>query len=108
MPADEINDGDPKDNKISTHAEKIRDFNEDASISGSFILDRLWLYNDRGLNEFEVGDGIRHITGRNYPLASNMGQRLTCPEIVQVIHLIGKNQTQLITRDLRYSEERSV
>jgi hypothetical protein len=104
LPADEPNDG----TSANDHAAKIRDFNEDASISGSFILDRLWLYNDSGLNEFDIGDVISHITGRDYSLAANVGQRTVYPEIVQVIHLIQKNQTQLISRDLRYSEERSV
>ena len=80
---------------IKAHINAIRDANQDISISDQFILDRLWLGDGAGQPDFMVGDTIKSITGRDYNLS-------TAPEIIKVVYLPEKQQTELITRDSRY------
>jgi len=82
------------------YATSIRDSLQDMSISGQFTLDRLWL------NTFKPGDYITQIAGRDYKFKTGLGKSRLYPEIVQVIHLVQKQKTKLITRDLRFSEKR--
>jgi len=86
------------------HLQAIRDANEDMSISGQFTLERLWLGDGSGLPDFMIGDCIEKITGRSYRLSAALGSGTVYPEIVQIIYLPDKQQTKLITRDLRFAE----
>lgn len=92
--------------EISSLAERLGQFGEDQSFSGDFMLDRLWLNNSAGYAEFEIGDVITDINGREHSLATNVANRSVYPEIVQIVHLAQMNKTRLITRDLRFSEVR--
>ncbi len=86
------------------HLQGIREANEDASISGAFTLERLWLGDGRGVADFAIGDCIERITGREYDLGASMGSATVYPEIVQIIYIPANQRMKLITRDLRFAE----
>lgn len=96
LPVDQRDDS----KKFKAYLEKLRDTLQDGSVSGQFTFPRLWL------NDFKIGDSISKIDGRNFNLKTRIGDSTMAPEIVQIIHLIQKQQTKLITRDLRFSEKR--
>jgi len=89
---------------FGNHLQAVRDANEDASISGQFTLDRLWLDDGNGSPDFAVGDSIEAIAGRQYNLSASFNSQTIYPEIIQIIYLPDKQKTKLITRDLRYAE----
>jgi hypothetical protein len=88
---------------FSAHLDAIRKANEDMSISGQFMLERLWLGDGRGVPDFMLGDSIERITGREYPLGISFGGSAAYPEIVQITYLPDKQKMQLLTRDLRFA-----
>jgi hypothetical protein len=96
LPVDQRDDS----KKFKAYLEKLRDTLQDGSVSGQFTFPRLWL------NDFTIGDSISKIDGRNFTMKTRIGDSTMAPEIVQIIHLPQKQQTRLITRDLRYSEKR--
>ncbi len=83
---------------LTASLDRIREANEDMSISGQYVLDRLWL------DAFACGDVVERITGREYDLSVNYGSRTIYPEIIQIVHLPTQQKTMLITRDLRFAE----
>ena len=83
---------------LSASLDRIREANEDMSISGQYLLDRMWL------GAFACGDAIERITGRDYDLSVDYGSRIIYPEIIQIVHLPIQQKTTLITRDLRFAE----
>lgn len=89
---------------LEAHVEAIRRTNEDMSISGRFTLERLWLGDGEGSPDFALGDCIEEITGRDYPLGVDIGDKKLYPEIVQLIYVPDKQMLTLITRDLRFAE----
>jgi len=95
LPVDERDDS----RTFKAYLEKIRQTQQDSSISGQFVLDKLWF-------DFNLGDSITGIDGRGYVLKTQIGDETMAPEIVQIIYLVQKQQTKLITRDLRFSEKR--
>lgn len=102
LPAFEADESDV----LASHLDLLRAVNEDASINGRFVLDRLWVAAaddvDAGVPCFRVGDGITQIAGRDYSLlASYDGQTPVYPEVVQIIYDIERQAQTLITRDLR-------
>ena len=86
------------------HLADIRRACEDASISGKFTLERLWLGDGSGLPDFMPGDCIERITGREYSLAAALNGDPVYPEIVKIVYLPDRQQMMLITRDLRYAD----
>lgn len=90
--------------QITAHIDGIRNANQDMSISGQFILDRLWLGEGSGQPDFMVGDGIKNITGRDYDLKANLAGSTVYPEIVKIVYSPERQHTELITRDLRFAE----
>jgi len=82
------------------YIEYLRNTLQDASISGQFTLERLWL------NTFRPGDCIGKIEGRDCVLKTQNGVQTLYPEIVQIIYLPQHQKVKLITRDLRFSEMR--
>ena len=100
LDADETDSSD----QFDKHLESIRRAYQDPSISGLFVLDRLWLGDGRGRPDFLVGDGIDKITGRNYRLARSSEGRLVYPEIVRIVYWPDRQKTELVTRDLRFVE----
>jgi hypothetical protein len=86
------------------HLSDIRRACEDASISGKFTLDRLWLGDGVGLPAFLPGDCIERITGREYSLAASVNGNPVYPEIIKIVYLPDRQQQILITRDLRYAD----
>jgi len=99
LPAYEVD----SDSVITKHLEKIRDANQHISISGFFVLDRLWLGDGAGRPDFAVGDGIEKVTGRNYDFLIRSGSSYLYPEICQIVYLPDEQKMQLITRDLRFA-----
>lgn len=96
-------------NDIAKKAASIQKITEDRSLAGQFALDRLWLVDtSNNTNYFEPGDGVWLIFGRDIQLTSSMGSTNVHPEIVQVVHDFTKQQTTFSTRDLRWSQGRSV
>lgn len=89
---------------LSDHLDAIRDANQNASLSGIFVLERLWLGDGAGEPHFMIGDGISEITGRDFSLSGKVGDRTVYPEIVRIIYLPAEQKMQLITRDLRFAE----
>ncbi len=89
---------------FSKHLGGIRRANEDMSISGRFVLDRLWLGDGSGEPAFALGDCIEKITGREYRLSASMAGTEVYPEIVKIIYLPGHQKMMLLTRDLRFAE----
>ncbi len=83
---------------LTASLDTIREANEDMSISGQYLLDRMWLA------AFACGDAIEKITGRDYDLSVDYGTRTIYPEIIQIVHLPQQQKTKLITRDLRFAE----
>ncbi len=83
---------------LTASLDRIREANEDMSISGQYLLDRMWL------TAFACGDAIERITGRDYDLSVDYGSRTIYPEIIQIVHLPTQQKTSLITRDLRFAE----
>jgi len=101
LPAWEIDSGDWFDK----HLQAVRDANEDMSVSGQFTLERMWF------DVFAIGDCITKITGRNYNLwagyvyqSGKKAEKVTYPEIIQIIYLPDAQKMKLITRDLRFAE----
>ena len=94
LPADELDTS----AWLTASLDRIRDANEDMSISGQYLLDRMWLA------AFACGDAIEGITGRDYDLSVSYGTRTIYPEIIQIVHLPQRQKTKLITRDLRFAE----
>jgi len=86
------------------HLADIRRACEDASVSGKFTLERLWLGEGSGMPDFMPGDCIERITGREYGLAASLNGEPVYPEIVKVVYLPDRQQMMLITRDLRYAD----
>jgi len=86
------------------HLQGIRDTNESMSVAGQFTLERLWLGDGAGVPAFCLGDGIKNITGRDYPLSTTVNGSEGYPEIIEIIYLPDKQMMKLITRDLRYAE----
>lgn len=89
---------------LSDHLDAIRDAAQDASLSGIFVLERLWLGDGAGEPAFMIGDGLEEITGRDFSLSGRVGSRKIYPEIVRIVYLPAEQKMQLITRDLRFSE----
>jgi hypothetical protein len=87
---------------FEAHLEAIREANEDVAISGQYTLDRLWP------GEFACGDSVETLTGRDYDLAVNYGDRIIYPEIVQIVYLPDRQKMTLITRDLRFAQVHQV
>jgi hypothetical protein len=88
---------------FDAHLDAIRKADEDMSISGQFMLERLWLGDGRGVPDFMIGDSLERITGREYPLGISFGGSDVYPEIVQITYLPHKQKMQLLTRDLRFA-----
>lgn len=101
LPAWNVNDRDWCDK----HLGGIRRANEDASISGAFTLERLWLGDGRGTPDFAIGDCIEKIEGREHSLSTSFCGKNVYPEIIKIIYLPDKQKMQLITRDLRFAAE---
>jgi len=93
--------------RVDAHLDAIRDAYQDMSLSGLFILDRLWLGDGAGAPSFQVGDGIEGVTGRWYQFAVKSGGKTVYPEIVQISYLHRQQRMQLVTRDLRFAEVRA-
>lgn len=89
---------------LGEHLKAIRDANQDASISGQFTLERLWLGDGAGQPDFMVGDCIEKITGREFNLQATLNKAEVYPEIIQIIYTPETQMTRLITRDLRFAE----
>jgi len=89
---------------LNAHLDAIRDASQDGSLSGIFVLDRLWLGEGAGRPAFFIGDGIAEITGRDISLSGKVGSRNVYPEIVRIVYLPAEQRMQLITRDLRFAE----
>jgi hypothetical protein len=90
--------------KLRARIEAIRDANEDKSVAGPVILDRLWLGDGTGEPEFKVGDGVRRFGGRWYDLGGTVRNDRVYPEIAQIVY---DNQTQkqtLVLRDARFAQ----
>lgn len=87
------------------HLGGIRKANEDASISGQFTLERLWLGDGAGEPDFAIGDCIEKIDGRNVWLGAAFAGKTIYPEIVKIIYLPDPQRMQLLTRDLRFVSE---
>jgi len=104
LPSDDVDDTAIFD----AHLDAVRTANEDASISGIFTLERLWLGDGAGVTDFMIGDGIARIAGRQYDLSAAVGNGVVFPEIIKIVYLPESQQMQLITRDLRFAEEVSV
>lgn len=100
MPADEYDFSAVMAGQI----EMLRDAYQDASLSGLFVLERLWLGEGAGQVDFLVGDGIEGVSGRAFPLSGRIENRSVYPEIVQIVYLPAEQKMQLITRDLRFAE----
>lgn len=83
---------------LTASLDRIREANEDMSISGQYLLDRMWL------GAFACGDAVEKITGRDYDLSVDYGARTIYPEIIEIVHLPVQQKTKLITRDLRFAE----
>jgi len=94
LPADEMDTS----AWLTASLDRIREANEDMSISGQYLLDRMWLAT------FACGDAIEKITGRDYDLSMDYGTRIIYPELIQIVHLPQQQKTKLITRDLRFAE----
>ena len=92
---------------FDVHLAAIRGANEDASISGAFTLERLWLGDGYGQPDFMVGDSIEKITGRDQYLGATFGNRGELfPEVIKIVYMPEKQKMTLITRDLRFAEVR--
>ena len=89
---------------LGAHIEAYRRSLEDMSISGRFTLERLWLGDGKGRPDFALGDCVEEISGRDYPLNVDFGDKKLYPEIVQLIYVPDKQMLTLITRDLRFAE----
>lgn len=100
LPAYELDSTDWFDKQLAS----VRAANEDMSVSGQFTLERLWLGDGSGVPDFALGDGVEKIEGRDYDLSTAFGDAKIYPEIIQIIYLPEKQQTKLITRDLRFAE----
>ncbi|HAL45679.1 MAG: hypothetical protein A2Y12_01670 [Planctomycetes bacterium GWF2_42_9] len=96
MPANEQDDYE----EFTKYIDKLKKTLEDTSISGRILLERLWL------NKFTVGDAIEKFEGRDYSFQTSLGEQDLYPEIVQITYWPQKQKMQLITRDLRFSENR--
>ena len=90
--------------RLNAHLDAIRDASQDASLSGLFVLERLWLGDGTGRPDFLIGDGIAEITGRDISLAGKVGDKNVYPEIVRILYSPAEQKMQLITRDLRFTE----
>jgi len=100
-PADELDSTD----RIDEHLKALRLAHQDASLSGLFVLERLWLGDDPlGLPIFMPGDGIAGISGRAFNLTGRSSGRDVYPEIVKIIYLGPEQRQHLVTRDLRFTE----
>ncbi len=88
---------------LDSHIDKIRSANEDFSIAGRFVLERLWLGDGMGWPQFMIGDVIKAIFGRDADLSASWNESKRYPEIVRIEYLPQKQQTVLFTRDLRFS-----
>ena len=89
---------------MAAHLNAIRLANQDMSVSGRFVLERLWLGDGSGFPAFAVGDCIEGIIGREYTLAGAFGSDTVFPEIIRIVYLPQRQRMTLITRDLRYAE----
>lgn len=102
-PADQVD----STSRVNAHLDAIRDAYQDMSLSGIFVLDRLWLGDGVGWPDFQPGDGIEGVTGRWYKLATVSGDKTVYPEVVQITYLHRQQRMQLVTRDLRFAEVRA-
>jgi len=90
--------------RLSDHLDAVREAYQDASISGLFVLDRLWTNDGRAQPVFKPGDGIARISGRQFNLrVRSDGERYVYPEIIQIIYSNIDQRQHLVTRDLRYA-----
>lgn len=88
--------------QLTGQVDAIRQANQDASVSGVFTLDRLWIGDETGLPTFAIGDGISKIAGRNVSLAL-AGAESGYPDIIQINYLPATQRTEIVTRDTRYA-----
>jgi len=88
---------------LQNHLKIIRDANQTLSVSGVFVLDRLWLGDGAGRPDFALGDGLEKITGRDYNFMLRSGSSFVYPEIIQIVYLPDEQKMQLFTRDLRFA-----
>jgi len=93
--------------KMTAHLDALRDANEDMSINGRFTLDRLWLGDGSGSEDFRIGDGISGLTGREYSMAADLNEATVFPEIVQITYDVQRQKQHLVTRDLRLADMRT-
>jgi len=100
LPAAECNDW----AYMAAHLDAIRAANQNMSISGRFVLERLWLGDGSGFPDFAVGDCIEGIKGRVFQLPAAFGDDTVFPEIIRIIYLPERQRMTLITRDFRYAE----
>ena len=84
--------------EFKEYVTKLRAALQDTSISGQFTLERLWP------GTFKIGDCITNIEGRGHKLNAGIGPQALYPEIVQIVYMVQKQKTKLVTRDLRYGE----
>lgn len=94
------------DGRIVDHLAAIQEANQDLSISGRFILDRLWCGDGTGLCNFACGDGIARIAGRGVAFSTDLASSGIRPEVIQVAYDVLRQQTVLLTRDMRFAEVR--
>ncbi len=73
------------------------------SISGQFVLDRMWIGDGTGVPDIFIGDCIAENTGRGYDLSASLAGGTVFPEIIQIIYLLEVQRTEIITRDLRFA-----
>jgi len=90
--------------RFDRHLAAIRRARQDPSISGLFVLERLWLGDGAGEPDFLVGDGIDVVTGRAYRLARDSESGIVYPEIIRILYLPDEQKQELVTRDLRFVE----
>ncbi|MFA5187047.1 MAG: hypothetical protein WC551_11245 [Patescibacteria group bacterium] len=93
--------------KLTAHLDALRDANENMSINGRFTLDRLWLGDGSGAEDFRLGDGVEAVTGRNYSMAAAIDGTTVYPEIIQITYDVQRQKQHLITRDLRLANMRT-
>ena len=99
LPAENID----KTPLLTSHLLSLRQANEELSVSGRFVLERLWTGDGSGFPTFVVGDLVERITGRNYALGTTWSG-VGFPEIVQIVYLPDKQKMILLTRDLRFGD----
>ncbi len=91
--------------KLSDELFSLRSEKEPAGISGRFTLERLWLGDGSGQPDFQPGDVIYGIEGRDIRLTTSISGISVHPEIVQIIYNTDDTQMMtLITKTIRTQE----